>query len=573
MEKAVMWRVLRLEPEANKSTAAAFDDLWKNYGQKGYRRLSVRKGAAGELWALLFKGDQAKLTFEEPITTVCAIAKPGGGSGGQAGAKAIEKFARDWFVTGERTSNFRIAVAPESDEHAVLKTLEASRRLSYKEFTMSVAVAKVTGATQQALILKKCAPELKQLRAQEERQQRDRDAILREPCYRAVTSEGLHMPTDFVDPHAWMGETWSPDAPKHSMSFLQWMNSSEHLERTAVVYSDAGSGKTPALHATARSLAVRYQAQEPYYLCSGDINGLRAAFRKGLLRPGVPRVIEDYAPAGNPNGRRQKLEEYLVNLLNVRDGGAIDLPGGSQMQFPAGAPQLISTNRTLKAWVEKFQSFSLELQHAVAKRFVFFVLPNTPLVKPELRKRRQEDVTAAVAAGIEREKHFLRAVCGRDDAAVAESPSEAGMLTPTTASSVTPSRRAATRAGEGSASDGNDDDDGPVNAAAHSAPPAPKGGTGAPRKRPRSSADTGGTVEDASDFEPFEGGDAAPVTPPIPAAAPVAQGKRHRNDGSSSPDASTTASTPSNQSVSAAPPSSPGPANTQEKEAMCAPRQ
>ena len=119
MEKAVMWRVLRLEPEANKSTAAAFDDLWENYGQKGYRRLSVRKGAAEELWALLFKGDQAKLTFEEPITTVCAIAKPGGGSGGQAGAKAIEKFARDWFVTGERTSNFRIAVAPESDEHAV----------------------------------------------------------------------------------------------------------------------------------------------------------------------------------------------------------------------------------------------------------------------------------------------------------------------------------------------------------------------------------------------------------------------------------------------------------------------
>ena len=356
MEKAVMWRVLRLEPEANKSTAAAFDDLWKNYGQKGYRRLSVRKGAAGELWALLFKGDQAKLTFEEPITTVCAIAKPGGGSGGQAGAKAIEKFARDWFVTGERTSNFRIAVAPESDEHAVLKTLEASRRLSYKEFTMSVAVAKVTGATQQALILKKCAPELKQLRAQEERQQRDRDAILREPCYRAVTSEGLHMPTDFVDPHAWMGETWSPDAPKHSMSFLKWMNSSEHLERTAVVYSDAGSGKTPALHATARSLAVRYQAQEPYYLRSGDINGLRAAFRKGLLRPGVPRVIEDYAPAGNPNGRRQKLEEYLVNLLNVRDGGAIDLPGGSQMQFPAGAPQLISTNRTLKAWVKSYRA-------------------------------------------------------------------------------------------------------------------------------------------------------------------------------------------------------------------------
>ena len=84
------------------------------------------------------------------------------------------------------------------------------------------------------------------------------------------------------------------------------------------------------------------------------------------------------------------------------------------------------------------------------------------------------------------------------------------------------------------------------------------------RETPRSSADAGGTVKDASDFEPFEGGDAAPETPPIPAAAPVAQGKRHRNDGSSSPDASTTASTPSNQSVSAAPPSSPEPGATHE---------
>ena len=89
------------------------------------------------------------------------------------------------------------------------------------------------------------------------------------------------MPTDFVDPHTWMGETWGPDAPRLSMSFLHWMNSSEHLERTAVGYSDAGAGKTPALQAAARSLAVRYQPQETYYLCSGGVNGLHTAYRKG----------------------------------------------------------------------------------------------------------------------------------------------------------------------------------------------------------------------------------------------------------------------------------------------------
>ncbi len=72
---------------------------------------------------------------------------------------------------------------------------------------------------------------------------------------------------------------------------------------------------------------------------------MRSAHRKGLLKQGVPRIVEDYAPKGNPNGHRQSLEEYLVNLLNVKDGGTIDMPGGSQMALPAAAPQLISTNR------------------------------------------------------------------------------------------------------------------------------------------------------------------------------------------------------------------------------------
>ena len=452
MEKAAVWRVLRLD-ESNISTAVAFDNLWAKYGQGGYRRLSVRKSANQELWAFLFKGDQAKLHFEDPVTAVYAIAKPGGGSGGQAATRAIESFARGWFAAGERTSNFRIAESLE-DTQTVLDTFEASRRLSHEDFVLSVAAAKVFGETPRALILKKCAPEFKQLRAEEQRQKKAQDAILREPCYCAVTEDGLHMPTDFLSVETWMGTTWSPDAPKRSMSFLRWLNSAEHLERTAVVFSDAGSGKTPALHATARSLAVRYYAPDsehlsphPYYLCSGSVNGLSKAFRKGLLRPGVPRIIEDYAPTGNPRAGRQRLEEYLVNLLNVKDGGAIDLPGGSQMHFPAGAPQLISTNRRLKDWIQSFKNFSIELQHAVAKRFVFFVLPDTPLVRSELRKRRQEDMTAAVMACIARERQFLMA-CGRCGNGLAVRRSEAGSfestnsgpaaeadLTPTTAGS------------------------------------------------------------------------------------------------------------------------------------------
>lgn len=194
------------------------------------------------------------------------------------------------------------------------------------------------------------------------------------------------MPSHFVDVGAWCGKTWSANGGHHGMTYLHWLNSSEHLERTAVIYSDSNAGKTAVLHGTARTLAMRYQEDQPYYLCAGTVNGLRLAHRKGLLKTGVPRIIEDYAPRGNPNGGRQSLEEYLVNLLNVKDGGTIDMPGGSQMALPFAAPQLISTNRPFDAWIDKFRTFPVELQHAISKRVVFFTLPETPLVKAEQRK-------------------------------------------------------------------------------------------------------------------------------------------------------------------------------------------
>ena len=49
--------------------------------------------------------------------------------------------------------------------------------------------------------------------------------------------------------------------------------------------------------------------------------------------------------------------------------------------------------------------------------------PTRPLVKAEQRKRRQDGVTAMVAAGLERERKFLRA-CGKEDASTATAPSE-----------------------------------------------------------------------------------------------------------------------------------------------------
>ena len=120
------------------------------------------------------------------------------------------------------------------------------------------------------------------------------------------------------------------------------------------------------------------------------------------------------------------MAEYLVNILNTKDGGTIDMSGGSQMTFPPETPQLIPTNRKLEDWIEQFEAFSTELQHAISKRLVFFGLPDSPLVKAAQRKRRHEDLTATVAAGLASERKYLRAI-GREDAIMAAAPSEAGM--------------------------------------------------------------------------------------------------------------------------------------------------
>ena len=415
------WIVLRLEGES--TTKDLYDRLWKALGKQGKRWLSVARHN-GSLRALLYKGDDCEVDLTGlPVVAPMHGPPPDVSAGGRASRAATAAFVQAWLHGAqEATSNFTV----QSDEElqaTALETFEDCQNLSEKEFLLNLAAAKLPGASPRAQLMKRVSPELKGLRLTVKKQQKALADILQDACYRPVETEGLHMPTDFVDVETWLGETWSAEGGTQVMTFLRWLNSPEHLERTAVVFGDSNSGKTAVLNGTARTLAMRYQEDRPYYLCAGTVNGMRSAYRKGLLKIGVPRIIEDYAPKGNPNGHRQSLEEYLVNLLNVKDGGTIDMPGGSQMNLPAAAPQLISTNRPFDAWIKKFKTFPVELQHAISKRIVFFRLPDTPLVKAALRKRRQEDMSAMVAAGLEREKKFLRG-CGRENASTATTPSE-----------------------------------------------------------------------------------------------------------------------------------------------------
>ena len=93
---------------------------------------------------------------------------------------------------------------------------------------------------------------------------------------------------------------------------------------------------------------------------------------------------------------------------------------------------MISTNRKFDQWIEDFKEFPIELQHAVAKRIVFFTLPDTALVKGELRKRKREDDRSAVEEGLRRERALLKKL-GRTDvdvSAISTTASSSGGSSP-----------------------------------------------------------------------------------------------------------------------------------------------
>ncbi len=114
-----------------------------------------------------------------------------------------------------------------------------------------------------------------------------------------------------------------------------------------------------------------------------------------------------------------------------------------------------------------------------------FTLPDSPLAKAEMRKRRQEDMASMAAAGLECERKFLR-LCGREDASTATTPSEAGSAGVTPSSDGSQMGEDFCEACQGPCKEGS------------MCPPSSKMGS-----------------SDGSDFEPFPGGEVAPTPPPM----------------------------------------------------------
>ena len=78
-----------------------------------------------------------------------------------------------------------------------------------------MALAALTTRSPRAQLMKRISPELKAFRLAHKKEQKAVADILQDPCYRPVTTEGLHMPSHFVDVGAWCGKTWSANGGHH----------------------------------------------------------------------------------------------------------------------------------------------------------------------------------------------------------------------------------------------------------------------------------------------------------------------------------------------------------------------
>ena len=430
--KKTKWVVMTAKAPAGTTGNEIYDRLWAKIGNDR-RHLSVTH--QDDCVVLIFhKEDQAivkqgAFSGDMELQKMYKICQS---KGAEPMRREIVEFCKVWFTQRELISNFALIQEPPLPMEDVYK---ANAPLSDRKYLMNIAEAKQKSPNKRnadETRLLKVKSEVSALRALDKKDVKMAAEKESNDCYEAVTGEGLHMPTHFAGVDQWMGETWDPETKqKWSMSFLHYLTSPEHLERTAVLYSDAGSGKTPASKATARAFAMRYQnSPKPYYLVAGSPNGFKTAYKKGLVQKGVPRVIEDFKPMGNPNGKRQTLEEYLIQLLNVKDGGTIDTPGGTTIKFPPETPQLISTNLTFEEWIDAFSKFPIKIQNAILKRIVFFTVPDSPLVKQELRKRKKEDMLSTVEEGLLREQEFLKRHC----------PDTGHLTISTTASTASPPR-------------------------------------------------------------------------------------------------------------------------------------
>ena len=366
------WAVLRLEGEAD--TQSLYSTLWRALGKEGKRWLSVAEHS-GAMWALLYKSDDAEMNLAAlPVPATLYGLPREVTAGGPASRAATAEFARAWLGHARQsTSNF--TVESDEEQHATAKELlDDCRDLPEEEFLLSLAAAKVGGASPRAQLLRKLSPELKALRSAARKRQAERDFIFRV----GENATKLEYPRDIEVLTQKTGRTYNAREGKDELrAFGDYAEGALHLEKVLVLWGPAGRGKTQAARCVAKHLAIGHGTAR--YVSAGNVDELKAAQHE--FEEGVPIILEELGANDVSQHGRRLSANYLKNLLNVPDGGTCRVRNRN-VRFHPRQPRILCINDKPEDWLARIGDLR-DSDGLALKRRVFFVEADQVLLAPE----------------------------------------------------------------------------------------------------------------------------------------------------------------------------------------------
>ena len=316
------WLVYRIR--TRRPTQEVFDLLWHPMLAKGFRRLSVRRGAEQDaLHALIHKADQAKLDplgLPEELRPEAAyeVLKPGRGL---AGCRAIEQFVRAWFADAQEiTSNFSVAEeaeAPVDVEELFQEVRDKSQAdLHFEWWRAKLQAPQQRDPATKAFLAGKA--EISALRRAEQKCAAKRQLTNSTVFHVGSTGSKLVYPRDFPTLPRKTGKTWDHGTRKDvELPFAAYVDTRMHFEKALVLWGSAGRQKSPAAAAVANHLAENYDVGVHCKASSPD--ALKPA--QEYFGKCVPVILEELRADDVSQHGRKMSSNYLKQLFEIRDGG------------------------------------------------------------------------------------------------------------------------------------------------------------------------------------------------------------------------------------------------------------
>ena len=408
MGKQMRWLVCRIDTK--ESTKEVFELLRQPLLGRGHRRLSVRQGIDEKIcYALLFKDDQAVLDLaaldrKVQPSAVFEILKPGKG---QAGARAIAKFAEAWFTGARRvTSNFAITdEAPEEEQGApvqeVYGQLPKERTELHMEHWEAKRVPKKRRSAWQDSVVEGWS-DIQALKRDEEhraaKRKRTEGVVFRE----GIDATRLAYPRDFPRLGDKVGTTYDPRTEKDVLLPLSdYVNTRLHFEKVLVLWGKGGRGKTPAAEAIARRLAISYGSMKYVKISAPD--AMRTA--RDEMERYVPVVFEDMRADDESQHGKKLTANYLKHLLNVPDGGQCRVRY-AMIKFLPLQPRILCINDPPQEWLKAVGDLTDNDGVPLRKRLLFVEVDEKTVAEKAVEKH-EEDLDALVCEGRRRCQQYF----------------------------------------------------------------------------------------------------------------------------------------------------------------------